>query len=298
MSEPRDGDDIRTDAIPESDRAGPGGSDSVHGLHEPHMHVMNDPVMISADGTASTIPGEEEQPDTTASGRDTVQEMHDIFMREQAEPRDGFEPVPMWVIAIFGGLLMWGGYYIGANSADFRRDVFDTDEFEFADLQLPPGQTLPDPEPKTVAELMEIGEARYKSICVACHKPDGGGDPVQQYPPLNGSEWVVGEQASAARLSRIVLYGLHQPITVKGQQYNGQMPAQGGMMKDYEIASVLTYIRNSWSNKGDADDASPAVTTEAVKAAREKAGKRGPMTAEELLKIPLTYADLVPEEKK
>jgi mono/diheme cytochrome c family protein len=297
MSDAKEKDEVRTDAIPESDKPGPGGTDSVLEMHEPHMHFLNDPVMISADGTASTIPGEEE-PDTTAGGRDTVHEMHDIFMREQAEPRDGFEPVPMWVIAIFGGLLMWGGYYLGTNNADFRRDVFDTDEFRFADFELPPGQKLPDPEPKTVAELMAIGEQRYKTICIACHKPDGSGDPAQQYPPLNGSEWVVGDQASPARLSRIVLYGLHQPITVKGQQFNGQMPPQGGVMKDYEIASVLTYVRNSWSNKGDPDDAKPAVTIEVVKAARAKVGKRAPMTAEELMKIPLTYSDVEPEAKK
>jgi mono/diheme cytochrome c family protein len=193
---------------------------------------------------------------------------------------------------------MWGGYYIGANSSDFRRDVFDTDEFRFADFELPPGQKLPDPEPKTVAELMEIGEQRYKTICIACHKPKGEGDPTQQYPPLDGSEWVAGDQASAARLARIVLYGLNQPITVKGQQFNGQMPPQGPVLRDYEIASVLTYIRNSWSNKGDPDDAKPAVTIDVVKAARAKVGKRGPMTAEELLKIPLTYSDVEPEVKK
>ena len=46
-------------------------------------------------------------------------------MREHGEPRDGFEPVPFWVAVVFGGLLAWGGFYIGTNSADFRRDVFD-----------------------------------------------------------------------------------------------------------------------------------------------------------------------------
>ena len=51
-----------------------------------------------------------------------VQALHAPIMREQAEPRDGFEPVPFWVAVIFGGLLAWGGYYVGTNSADFRRD--------------------------------------------------------------------------------------------------------------------------------------------------------------------------------
>src|SRR5260221_7050638 len=59
-----------------------------------------------------------EEPDTAAGGQDTVQAMHDIFMREQAEPRDGFEPVPMWVPVLFAILLMWGGYYLGSNTGD------------------------------------------------------------------------------------------------------------------------------------------------------------------------------------
>ena len=282
MSDPNRPDDVRTDAVPESDPVGPGGSDSVLSLHQSVMDVMNDPVVLSADGTA----------DTTAGGQDSVQAMHDMFMREQAEPRDGFEPVPFWVAVVCGGLLMWGGYYAGTHSADFRRDVYDTGEFRFADLALPPGQAAPDPDPQTVAELKAIGELKYRGVCVACHKPDGAGDPTQQYPPLNGSEWVVGAEASPARLSRILLYGLHQPITVAGKTFNGQMPAQGGAMKDYEIAAVITYVRNTWGNAADTDDAKPTVTTAFVKAAREKVGRRGPMTAAELKQIPLDYSDL------
>ncbi|MDB5309787.1 MAG: cytochrome c [Gemmataceae bacterium] len=289
-------DDLPTNGAPESDIPGPGGSDSVQGLHRSVMDVMNDPVVLSVDGTMHTTPDLEE-PDTAAGGQDTVQALHDIFMREQAEPRDGFEPVPMWVTAIFGGLLMWGGYYIGAGTADFRRDAFDTTELRPAAVA-PAGPGGPDPDPKTVAELMKIGADKYRSICVACHKPDGNGDPAQQYPPLNGSEWVAGKEASPARLARIVLYGLHQPIRVKDKEFKGQMPAQGGVMKDYEIAAAITFVRNSWGNKADPDDANPAVTPAVVKAAREKVGKRDPMTAAELLKIPLDYSDLPPAPKK
>ena len=102
---------------------------------------------------------------------------------------------------------------------------------------------------------MKIGADKYRSVCLACHKPDGLGDPVQQYPPLAGSEWVAGPEASAARQVRIVLYGLQQPITVKGKTFTGQMPAQGGAMRDYEIAAALTFVRNSFGNKADPDDA-------------------------------------------
>lgn len=282
---PPNPDPPRTD-VPETDQPVPGGGDSVIALHDRVMEVMNDPVMLSAEGT----PDEDE---AGAGGQDTVQRMQDILMREQAEPRDGFEPVPFWVAVVCGGLLMWGGYYLGTNTADFRADVYDTGEFRFAELRLPPGgPAVPDPDPKTVADLTKIGAEKYRSVCVACHKPDGNGDPSQQYPPLNGSEWVAGAEASPARLARVVLYGLHQPITVKGRQFNGQMPAQGGVMKDYEIAAALTFVRNTWDNKADPNDAVPAVTPAIVKAAREKVGKRDPITAAELQKLPPDYTDL------
>lgn len=292
MSTPNPPDEPRTDALPETDPPGPGGSDSVLGLHKPHMDIMNDPVMLTAEGL------DHDEDEAGAGGQDTVQAMHDIFMREQAEPRDGFEPVPMWVPVVFAVLLMWGGYYLGSNAADFRRDNFDTIALKPPALpaDLP---EAPEPELKTVADLKKVGEQKYKSVCIACHKADGNGDPnpAQPYPPLAGSEWVAGAEASAARQARIVLHGLQGPIAVKGKTFNGQMPPQAGAMKDYEIAAVITYVRNSFGNKADPDDANPAVTPAAVKAARAKDGKRGPMTADEVKKLPLDYTDVPPAKK-
>ncbi len=226
--------------------------------------------------------------------RDTIQRMLDVLAREHAEPHDGFEPVPFWVAVVAAGLLMWGGYYLGTNSADFRADVYDRSDLSNAATRqrLPPP---PDPDPQTVPELMKIGEQRYAAICAACHQPNGQGNSAQNIPPLDGSEWVAGEQASPARLARIVLYGLSGPITVKGRTYNGVMPSQGHVLKDYEIAAVLTYIRNSWSNAADKDKP-PAIVAATVRAARAAEGSRKangtqPVTAAELLKIPLDYVD-------
>ena len=241
----------------------------------------------------STRCAELEESDTADGGQDSVQAMHDIFMREQAEPRDGFEPVPKWVPVLFAVMLMWGGYYLGANSGEFRRDTFDT--LDVKSVMLPNDlSTVPDPDPKSVSELMELGKAKYRNVCIACHKEDGNGDsnPSQPYPPLAGSEWVSGSDASASRQVRIVLYGLNQAIQVKGKSYNGQMPAYGGSMKDYEIASVITFVRNSFGHKSDPDDASPAVTTALVKIVRLKLGKRESKTAKELQKLALDFSDL------
>jgi mono/diheme cytochrome c family protein len=220
--------------------------------------------------------------------------MHDVLWREHAEPRDGFEPVPFWVSLVFGALLAWGGFYVGSNTAEFRRDVYDR-----SDLKMPEGgataANIPDPDPQTVDELMKVGQQKFQAICAACHQPNGQGNPSQNIPPLDGSEWVAGDLASSARLSRILLYGLSGPIQVKGRTYNGVMPNQGNVFKDYEIAGVLTYIRNSWSNKADAGKP-PAITAAVVAAARAKEGARKPngtqpVSQDELLKIAVTYTD-------
>ncbi len=261
--------------------------DSVQAMHSELMAEMNDPVVLSVDGTAATMPGR--------SGSDSVQAIHDVLMREQAEPRDGFEPVPFWVSVVFGALLAWGGFYIGANSAEFRRDVFDRTDLKGFDSGAT-AANVPDPDPQSVDELMKIGAQKYQAICASCHQPNGQGNPGQNIPPLDGSEWVVGDQASPARLTRILLYGLSGPMPVKGRTYNGAMPNQGNVLKDYEIASVLTYIRNSWTNKADTGK-SPSITAAVVKAARTAEGTRKTngtqqMTHTELLKLAVDHSDI------
>src|SRR5947209_1171524 len=99
----------------------PVGVDSVSDMHRAHMAQQNDPVMLTTDGTDDHPQrGDERSDEPGAGGSDSVQGMHEMLMREQAEPRDGFEPVPFWVSLVFAALLAWGGYYIGAYTADFR----------------------------------------------------------------------------------------------------------------------------------------------------------------------------------
>jgi mono/diheme cytochrome c family protein len=246
---------------------------------------VNDESMTSE----KAAPGDEE--------RDTIQRMHDVLAREHAEPRDGFEPVPFWVACVFGSLLAWGGYYVGTNSADFRRDVFDRSDLVVA-FGGTAGPAPPDPDPQSVEELMKIGAQKYQAVCASCHMPNGLGKPAENIPPLDGSEWLVGEQASAARQTRILLYGLSGPVQVKGRTYNAVMPNQGNIMKDFEIAAVLTYVRNSWGNAADKGKP-PAITAAVVRAARAKEGPRKtngtqPVSAAELMKLPLDYSDTGP----
>ena len=46
-----------------------------------------------------------------------------------------------------------------------------------------------------------------------------------------------------------MLNGLNGKITVKGQDWNGQMPPWKGTLSNKQIADVITYIRSSWGNK-------------------------------------------------
>lgn len=59
----------------------------------------------------------------------------------------------------------------------------------------------------------------------------------------------------------ILKNGLNGAITVKGQAWNGNMPAWKGTLSDKQIADVITYIRSSWGNKASA--VTPAQVTAA-----------------------------------
>jgi mono/diheme cytochrome c family protein len=132
-------------------------------------------------------------------------------------------------------------------------------------------------------DLFLKGKAIYsrEGFCTTCHQPDGKGLPASGFPPLNGTNWVVGNQD---RLIKLVLKGMYGPIQVKGKKYPGQVPmtAFGAMLKDDEIAAVLTYIRNSFGNKAS------AVSSAKVKQVRAASkSKTGFYSAEELLKLHL-----------
>ncbi|ULQ53588.1 c-type cytochrome [Flavihumibacter fluvii] len=106
--------------------------------------------------------------------------------------------------------------------------------------------TYPQPLPKG---SMARGKKVYETYCLACHQADGSG--VQRMnPPLIRSEYVSGD---TKRLINIVLQGLNEEIEIDGDTYSTPMPAQGHL-NDREIADVLTYIRNSFGNKGKSID--------------------------------------------
>lgn len=100
-------------------------------------------------------------------------------------------------------------------------------------------------KPVDEATLTKEGAKVYAARCASCHQPTGAGVPGA-FPPLAGSEYVTGKPEDHAK---VVLNGLNGAITVKGQSYNGVMPAWKDVLSDREIAAVVTYERNSWGNK-------------------------------------------------
>jgi cytochrome c oxidase subunit 2 len=82
-------------------------------------------------------------------------------------------------------------------------------------------------------ELVARGEKVYAANCAACHRPDGkGAGPIKA---LDGSAIVLNDPAAQ---TKILLNGAA----------NGAMPAWK-QLSDTELAAVMTYTKNAWSNK-------------------------------------------------
>jgi cytochrome c oxidase subunit 2 len=106
----------------------------------------------------------------------------------------------------------------------------------------------------TLDELKARGEKVYAQHCVACHQATGMGTPPM-FPALSGSKVATGPKAAQIDtvLNGVVKDGKPTAMAAFKQQ-----------LSDVEIAAVITYTRNNWSNKtGD------AVMPDEVKAARK-----------------------------
>ena len=108
------------------------------------------------------------------------------------------------------------------------------------------------------AETLNRGKTVYTTFCLACHQADGSGVPNLN-PPLIQTEWVKGNNA---KLIQMVLKGSRGQVEIDGETFNNTMPAQAHLT-DQQIADVLTYIRNSFGNKGSAVSAAEVKTERA-----------------------------------
>jgi cytochrome c oxidase subunit II len=85
-----------------------------------------------------------------------------------------------------------------------------------------------------LGDLVKRGEAVYAANCAACHQPNGkGAGPIKA---LDGSAIVTGADQGA--MINVLLNGAA----------GGAMPSWK-QLSDTELAAVMTYAKNSWSNK-------------------------------------------------
>jgi mono/diheme cytochrome c family protein len=106
---------------------------------------------------------------------------------------------------------------------------------------------------------MKAGHAIYRDQCAACHMIDGKGVP-HLFPSLADASVLRSRDPRTA--IRLVLRGA-RTVATKDEPTAPGMPSYAHMLKDDEIAAVLTYARNAWGRPA------PAVTADDVAKARK-----------------------------
>ena len=179
--------------------------------------------------------------------------------REQAEPSERTQPIPIVAAAITLAMVLAGASYI------FLSEPFGEpglgDRRTLADLRGPAAGAAAD------------GRQLFTAHCAACHQASGKGL-AGVFPPLDGSEWVTGEPRIIAN---ILLHGVTGEMTVAGTVFNGAMPSFQ-KLGDAELAAVASYVRAEWSNKA------PPIGAEVFAAERKAASRSTPFNGGEEVK--------------
>jgi len=173
---------------------------------------------------------------------------HPAQSRENADPVERTKPIPLLVAAVATVMVLFGAAYL-LFSESFGPSEWG-DRRTLSDLSGTPAATS--------GGGAADGKALYAANCVACHQTTGGGLPGV-FPPLAGSEWVIGD---ARTLVHILVFGVNGEMQVKGHVYNGSMPAFAHL-SDADLAALASHIRSNWSNQA------PPVTAEAIALTRK-----------------------------
>ncbi len=199
---------------------------------------------------------------------------HEKLLGKKPDDQANYRLLPLNLLFVFSGLIFFAGTYLNLYSGHFDPKIYN----EHA-LPRPAGA-----EEVVKVDPRELGKKLFNNAaCNTCHQVTGLGQPGV-YPPLAGSEWVVG---SEERVIRILLHGLQGKVTVKGTEYSaaampafGKVAGSGYNWSDDKIAAVLTYVRSEWGNS-----AGP-ITTEKVAEIHAKEGDHKAWAADELTKLP------------
>jgi mono/diheme cytochrome c family protein len=99
---------------------------------------------------------------------------------------------------------------------------------------------------------VQMGKEVFEDSCAQCHRTNGKGLPGT-FPAHDGNSFVVGPPGPVIA------------TVLNGRKGNmGQMPSWKDKLDDQQIAAVVTYIRQAWSNRA------AAVTPATVAATRSR----------------------------
>lgn len=102
--------------------------------------------------------------------------------------------------------------------------------------------------PRQLELLIAQGQKVYEDNCATCHGKNGEGV-VNIYPRLQNNSNVM--MSNPVNTIRLVLTGGF-PVATQGNPRPYGMPPFGPSLNDAEIAALLTYVRRSWGNQGEA----------------------------------------------
>lgn len=208
---------------------------------------------------------------------EAVHDTHAAVIREKIDPRVGREPLSLWLIAIYGLAVFFGGAYLGRYAGNWSGEGLDYlgNAPRAASHAGAGGATGEQTAELTPAQK---GAKIFSANCATCHQPTGLGV-AGQYPPLAGSEFVNG---GTRRLGMILLKGLQGPLTVKGGHYGSAvMQPWEKTLTDEKISEVLTYVRQAWGNT-----AGPVAPEQIAALRKELAGRAESWTEPDLLAVP------------
>ena len=147
-------------------------------------------------------------------------------------------------------LLVYSGKEVDAVYLGRQAEAGSESEKKVASLQAQMKEAIK-ADPKIAGLTKDIQIAKGKGVfmqtCFVCHQMEGQGIPGQ-IPPLAKADYLMADKE---RSIRGVLFGQSGEMTVNGKPYNGTMIPLN-YLNDEDVANVLTYVRNSWGNTGDA----------------------------------------------
>lgn len=150
------------------------------------------------------------------------------------------ETLPVWLYVVCGiALFLAGSSYAGL---DLGPGYYDQG------MGGAPEETGPALAVAEDTSPMAVGKKLYNGNCASCHQASGAGQPGA-YPPMVGSEWVLG---SKPMLAAILLDGVAGPLSVHGNEFGTNVMPAWANLSDQNLADIMTYIRGTWGNSADA----------------------------------------------